>query len=333
MVAVVVAVIALAAIGLRPLLGPASPTQTPSPTIPVATAYEAVFIVLPPTSTLPSKAESDLASTVMAARLTALGVQNFSSATGNAIQFHVGSAGSDDDAVRTVLAATGDVAFVPLPVEDYGDGKLVAVIDQPLPKDEPVLFGWDGIESAKVDSSSPGGSVVVTLRSAAAQAFDTYTSAHVGESFAVLIDGRVALVPTIQAPITGGAVTLTGGEPGSAHFAISAAILVGGELPEAWRGATSPALISRADATSRATDQSPVNVISPREANLEAILIDGAWRAVWNVILDVTFASECPQPGATAFECTVATGYLVVVDAVTGDIVSTEMDPEASPSG
>jgi hypothetical protein len=281
-------------------------------------------MVLPPTSAVPAKAESGLASDVLALRLRALGIGNFTSATGNAIQFTVPAAGPTDDAILTVLAADGDVAFVPLPTADYGDGKLAAAIGAPLPKDEPALFGWEGIDSVTSDASGSSPALNLRLKPAAADAFEVYTSQHVGEAFAVLIDGLVALVPVIQAPITGGEVTLSAGfteDP----FRTAAAIIAGGRLPEAWRGATAADVLPMAGAVSTAMKVASQPGSSPQRVDLDAILVDGAWRAVWNVVLDGQFEAQCLLPGQSQVtDCPPAYTKLVVVDAVTGAILSSQ---------
>jgi SecD-like export protein len=324
--AVLIAVVALAAIAFRPLIGPGAPTQTPS-TVPSAIGPdEQIFIVLPPTSVLPSKAESDLASAVMTARLRALGIGTFTGAGGNALQFRIQESGHSEDAIRTVLAAIGDVSIVPLPAADYGQGKLTAEVGAPLPKVEPALFGWEGIASVELDTTRSSPAVTVILKEPAAAAFETYTTAHVGETFAIVLDGTVAMLPTVMAPIPAGELTLSAGLDADDSFATTTAILAGGVLPESWRGASAPILITPADAADRVMRAEPIDVIEPRETSLDAIVVDGEWRAVWNVLLTVMF------PSSSDSNLAIVTGKLVVVDAVTGDFLSSVLDPETSSS-
>ena len=46
-------------------------------------------------------------------------------------KFSIPAEGPSDATVRDVLAATGEVEFVPLPPEDYGDGGLTAELGSP----------------------------------------------------------------------------------------------------------------------------------------------------------------------------------------------------------
>ena len=192
-------VLGLGVIGIGKVLGPVGPGAhpTPAPSAPI----ERVFVVLPPTGTAPDKAAASLAGDVMSARLQALGIGNFTSGIGYGIEYFVPPDGPSDATIRAALTATGDVRFVPLPVADYGDGKLVATVGDPLPKDEPALFGWEGIATVAIGANQQGlAELEVTLRAPAAQAVSVYTEGHVGESFAIVVDGRVAAVPMVRAP-------------------------------------------------------------------------------------------------------------------------------------
>jgi hypothetical protein len=284
---------------------------TPSPVASVAS--ERHFIVLAP-GALPSKPESSLAVDILDARLRALGIGNFTSGVGNAMQFIVPADGPSDASIRAVLAATGDVEFVPLPVADYGlgAGKRQAAIGQPLPKDEPALFGWEGIASAN-PAYDPGNrirTVNVSLKPDAAAAFGDYTTSHPGETFAIVIDGRVAMLPVISEPITGGEVNVSGGV--DEDYAFTAAILVGGMLPEAWRGAEVPEIITR-DAAIAAAVAGRSDTIA-QSANLEAIATATGWQAVWTVETSV------PDGSST-----------LMVDAETGSVIAVPI-PATSPT-
>src|SRR5687768_712788 len=86
-VAVVLAVAVIAGAGLRfgGLLGPGRSDPTPSPTTAPPGARH--FIVLPQSASGPWETQTDAAREVLDARLRVLGVENFLSVTGNAIQF------------------------------------------------------------------------------------------------------------------------------------------------------------------------------------------------------------------------------------------------------
>ena len=93
--------------------GRASPAASPVPPVD--------YTVRSPGSTPPPKAETLRAIDVLSARLRTLKVGMFSAAAGDAITFTIPPS-ANPAAVRAVLSATGQVAFVPLPPAEYGTG-------------------------------------------------------------------------------------------------------------------------------------------------------------------------------------------------------------------
>jgi preprotein translocase subunit SecD len=129
---------------------------------------------------------------------------------------------SDTAAIQKLIGQTGRLDFVPLPAAEYGTGSnpgpRTATEGQPLPTTEQPLFGGDQINSANVNTNQQGQRVVAfTLKADGARLFSEYTTAHVGEFFAIVLDNAVISAPTIQSPITGGSGEITGG--GAAGFA------------------------------------------------------------------------------------------------------------------
>ncbi|HEV2005646.1 MAG TPA: protein translocase subunit SecD [Candidatus Limnocylindrales bacterium] len=126
---------------------------------------------------------------------------------------------TDTAAIRKLVGATGRLDFVPLPVSDYGTGKAPgprqATVGQPLPTTQAPLFSGDQVSSANVGTDNTNGTsqrvVAFTLKDDGKQKFATYTSGHIGEFFAIVLDGRVISAPTIQSAITGGSGQITGG--------------------------------------------------------------------------------------------------------------------------
>ena len=123
---------------------------------------------------------------------------------------------SDTDAVRKLVGQTGRLDFVPLPKADYGTGSApgprTATEGQPLPTNTKALFSGDQINSSVVSTDQQGRRVVsFVLKKDGAQLFATYTSAHVGEFFAIVLDNAVISAPTINEPITGGSGQISGG--------------------------------------------------------------------------------------------------------------------------
>jgi hypothetical protein len=320
-------ILAVAAVGMGKGLGPNGPGGTTTPTPGAPSSTDRRFLVLPANGTLVGKAEASLANEVLSARLRAFGIANFTSAGSELMSFWVPAGGPTDASIRTLLSATGDVRVVPLPAADYGAGMRVATLGAPLPKDEPALFGWDGIQA--ITNVAPGTSdgrvhgaplLGMTLKAPAARAFADFVDAHVGETYAVVVDGRVALLPTAQPAASDGSFNLSNGSipAGSAPtegYLRTAAILVGGLLPEAWRGASVPVLITKdaAIASALAARRGSIQGASQDE-ELSTTISGDAWQVVWNVEVLVP---ECPANASCAW----APGpYLVKVDAVTGAV-------------
>jgi hypothetical protein len=326
-VAAVIVVALIAAAGLRfgGLLGPGTVNPTPTELPPTAAPpTERSFIVLPLAFRMPSKPESDFAGTILSDRLRALDVGSFSSSSAGAgLAFVLPVDGPSDETIRAVLRATGDVEFVPLPPEDYGEGKLVAEVGEPLPKPEPALFGWDGIASvAEGTDEQSRPTLEITLKPAAREAFATYTASHLNEYLAIVIDGEVVSLPVVQAPIPGGEVSFSGGGPTGDPddpFRQTIAILVGGMLPEFWQAAVVPAIIDARAAGRAAVASNPATEIV--SADLDSIRYERGWRAVWRVVLEGEFRACIPDPlGSPA--CLGATTREFVLDAETGEIIS-----------
>jgi len=212
--------------------GPASPTPSPVPPVDHTVRFAG--------STLPSKTDTVRAIDVLSARLGTLMVGTFSAGAGDAITFTI-PASANEGAINAALSTTGQVAFVALPKADYGalaqPGRLEAVAGQLLPSQEAPLFGSAQIADARATADASGGPVLsIQLASDGTRLFAAYSSAHVGEFFALLLDGRVIAAPLIQVAITDGAlnVTLPAGSLPMPLEAL-AAILASGPLPDSWR--------------------------------------------------------------------------------------------------
>ncbi len=120
------------------------------------------------------------------------------------------------DEIRALLVQTGKLDFIPLPPAEYGTqsapGTYQAVDGQPLPTTETPLFGGEQIDQAFPSTDQTGlRAVGFRLKSHGAQLFGDYTSKHVGEFFAIVLDGKVVSAPVIQSAITGGQGIITGG--------------------------------------------------------------------------------------------------------------------------
>ena len=127
---------------------------------------------------------------------------------------------SDPDSIRKLIGATGRLDFVPLPTDRFGSntnpGPEQAAQNQPLPSPEIApLFSGDQIQSANPGTDSSGGRAVqFSLKDQGSKLFADYTTANVGNFFAIVLDGTVVSAPYIQSPITGGSGIITGGSGG-----------------------------------------------------------------------------------------------------------------------
>ena len=320
--AAVIVVLTIADLNIR-RYGPGAATPTPPPSTSVQPPNRS-FVVMSRSVDGPSKAATDEASNVLAGWIRTLGFGTFSSYAGLGIVFDLPPYGAADDTVRAVLRATGDVSFVTLPVADYGEGKLTATVGKALPKAEPALFERDDMVSVIQSDQNGQPGVDIELSQFAASEFGAYTSAHVGATFAVLIDGVVAMLPSVNAPITSGRITLSSGA-GDTSFAITAAILVGGRLPATWSDPQVPAILSADLAAAAGLRVFP----GSRAGNEQVDVIEdgGRYRAVWLVSLYGEFPGACalPQPPATqAGDCPSSSSLRVQLDAVTGEFLSSE---------
>lgn len=306
--------------------GPSLPTPTVGPSASAATTTQ--YIVLPRRGSSPTKADGAAALDVLRLRLGSLGTRfPFTAAEGYAITFTIPIA-DDSPLVRDVLAATGDLAFVPLPPADYGPGALQAVIGQPLPKAEPALFAADGVASAGVATTSGVPSTVhFGLNEAATAALAAYSSAHVGDTLAILIDGKVALLPVIESPIGDGRLEVAGSPDDARTFSLLAAIVTSGPLPESWRNPRVPTVISqgRAEDVALAASGSgvPATIVSTQLTTYDAT---AGLEAGWAIVLHGEFSpASCgprPPPSAPPHACpSPQDSELVIIDAVSGSFV------------
>jgi preprotein translocase subunit SecD len=124
---------------------------------------------------------------------------------------------SNEEQVRRLIGSTGRLEFVPLPPERFGTESApgpepVPGQGSPIPEGLTPLFSGDQLASAApgVDQQSGQRVVQFELKSDAATAFGDYTRDHVGEFFAIVLDGVVVSAPSINEPIPGGRGQITG---------------------------------------------------------------------------------------------------------------------------
>jgi len=112
---------------------------------------------------------------------------------------------SDPNAVRRLVGQTGVLDFVPL-------GTVQKAKDEEIDlKQFPPLFDGTELASATIGTDGQTGGRVVNfvLKERGAKLFEDYTSKHVGEYFAIVLDSRVISAPVIDQAISGGNVQIS----------------------------------------------------------------------------------------------------------------------------
>jgi protein-export membrane protein SecD len=175
------------------------------------------YRVVPTEGKTPTIADVEVVKQIIERRVNATGVSEPVVLTSGTDRIVVEVPGiSDTDAIRRLVGRTGLLQFVPLPVEEYGRegaaGPRVATAGQPLPTTPAALFNGDQVRSANVSQDQQGRRVVAfSLHDNGSKLFGDYTTQHVGEFFAIVLDGNVISAPSINEPITGGSGQISGG--------------------------------------------------------------------------------------------------------------------------
>ncbi|MCP2304651.1 SecDF P1 head subdomain-containing protein [Actinokineospora globicatena] len=102
------------------------------------------------------------------------------------------------------------------PVVSVKPGMEVSGPDQVIGPDDtvytlgPSIGQFPEFKSVRAERTDFGWVVTIELTAATSAVFAQWTTAHVGEQLAVMVDGTMVSAPTIQAPITGGSVQISG---------------------------------------------------------------------------------------------------------------------------
>jgi preprotein translocase subunit SecD len=137
---------------------------------------------------------------------------------------------TDPDAVRQLVGQTGRLDFVPLGQTQVQEGQVLDL------KAFPPLFSGDQVQSASLGQNQQGGLTVdFVLKGDGAKLFGDYTAEHVGDYFAITLDGSVISAPVIRSSIPNGQVQIESGN-GIGGFPVKEAnnlvtILKFGSLP------------------------------------------------------------------------------------------------------
>ncbi|HEX7613088.1 MAG TPA: thioredoxin domain-containing protein, partial [Candidatus Limnocylindrales bacterium] len=142
--------------------------------------------------------------------------------------------------VERIIGQTGHIDFVLLPAAEYGTADAAGPKAVPASGTsiDPALAaqftGADldtaGIQAAPIPMNSSFWTIEFSFRSAKVSEFETWSGAHVGEYFAIVVDGKVQSVPYIRSAITGGSGEISGYYT-EAQATDLAAVLRAGSLP------------------------------------------------------------------------------------------------------
>jgi preprotein translocase subunit SecD len=116
---------------------------------------------------------------------------------------------TDPESIRRLVGQTGRLEFVPLGTTPAQEGQILDLtVNTPL-------FGGEEVQSAVVGTDQNGRPAVdFVLKGEGARQFGEYTTQHVGQYFAIVLDGTVISAPVIQSPIPDGRGQITGGPAG-----------------------------------------------------------------------------------------------------------------------
>jgi preprotein translocase subunit SecD len=121
------------------------------------------------------------------------------------------------DQIRALVGTTGRLDFVPLGQTPASQGQTLdpSIIGKKCDAATTVncvLFSGDQIASATIGADQTGRRTVnFVLNDQGKQLFADYTAKHVGDFFAIVLDGDVISAPTINEPIPGGQVQISQG--------------------------------------------------------------------------------------------------------------------------
>jgi len=133
------------------------------------------------------------------------------------------------DQIRKLVGTTGRLDFVPLGTTTATAGQVLDL------KAFPPLFSGDQVAAASIGTDQTGQRTVdFTLNSTGKDLFAKYTADHIGQYFAIVLDGNVITAPVIQSSIPNGQVQITSGGIGGYPLADAqnlVTILQFGQLP------------------------------------------------------------------------------------------------------
>jgi preprotein translocase subunit SecD len=177
------------------------------------------YRVLPSGGKVPDPAALEVIRSIMERRVNATGVGEPVVVTSGTDRIVVELPGvADPAAVRRLVGQTALLRFVPIPKSMTAPTKG-QVVDLSTATDCPqdteptalcILFSGDQLKSASISSDQNGKRIVVfDLAEEGAKKFEDWTTAHVHDIFAIVLDSTIISAPEIQTAIAGGRVSIT----------------------------------------------------------------------------------------------------------------------------
>ena len=159
----------------------------------------------------PTLADTEVVKGIIERRVNATGVSEPVVVTSGSDRVVVEVPGiSDTAAIRKLVGATGQLAFVPIPtgVTPPAQGQN---LDISQPGYAPLFTGTE-LSSANIGSDKNGQRAVdFVLKENGKNLFAQWTANHIGEYFAIVLDSVVISAPVIQGSIPDGNVQISGG--------------------------------------------------------------------------------------------------------------------------
>jgi preprotein translocase subunit SecD len=187
-------------------------------------AFQLSYTVGPAGGASPSDHDVQTVAITIGARLSQTGLADYRVRTPGGAAFTVeGSPASAADVVRALVGAAGHLALVPL-------GHASAAPKDPVDlAAHPALLAEQDVTHA-TPSTDAAGRPIVTLQLAqpAALTLFGWSSAHTGETLAIVLDGVVVMAAAVTGPMDGGLVIVGGLDASDASQ--FAAIVNGGPL-------------------------------------------------------------------------------------------------------
>src|SRR5262245_14036247 len=154
---------------------------------------------------IPGPSDMEVIRTIMENRVNASGVSEPVVTTQGSDRVVIELPGvSDPNAIRDLVKQTGRLDFVPLGQTQKAAGDTV---DE---KQFPPLFSGTELNSATIGNDPTLGRVVTfNLKDTGARLFADYTAQHIGDFFAIVLDGKVISAPRIDSAIPNGNVEIS----------------------------------------------------------------------------------------------------------------------------